>query len=340
VTRAGQRAGGELRLIHGDERHLVDAAALEWTAASRGSEMRVEVFDSSFRLEELRRSLVEVPLIDAQRWILVRDPPQLGGTVRRSAEGAEALAATLEERAPTTSVCLVAHVRVAPQNAVLVAVRRLGGEIVYRPRPKGRELRAWVDAEIAARGLRLGPGGAAHLLEVTGADLGALAGELDKLVALADGQALTTTVVREAVAGDEPVEMWSVIEDLLGSTPGRAAATVGQLLDQGRSSQHLLAVLAGQARDLLMAQAYLHTHGSGAGLAAELRVPDWRADRLARQARAVPAALVAAWLRELHDLDRRIKAGELGDADGLRLLALRAAGQVARRGRRAVVPAG
>ena len=337
---ARARAGQSLRLIHGEERHLVDGAVKEWLAASRASQMHVEVFDPGFRLDEFRRSIAEIPLIDAERWVLVRDPPQLGGTVRRGSEGPDALADVLAQRAPTTAVCLVAHLRVPPQNAVLAAVRSLGGEISYQPRPKGRELRVWLDAAIAARGLRLGPGAANHLLEVVGSDLGALASELDKLVALAAGQPLSITEVRAAVAGDEPVEMWTVIEELLGPTPGRAAATVDQLLAEGRSSQHLLAILAGQARDLLMAQAYLHTHGSGAGLAAELRLPDWRADRLARQARAVPAALVAGWLRELHDVDRRIKAGELGDADGLRLLSLRAADQVARRGRRPAVPAG
>ena len=272
--------------------------------------------------------------------MLVRDPPQLGGSARRGAESAEQLAAALRQRAPTTALCLVAHVKVAPQHPVLAAVRELGGEITFHPRPRARELRSWLDAEIRRRKLRLGPGAADHLLMVVGSDLGALASELAKLVALAGDGALGLAEVRAAVAGDEPVEMWSVLEELLGRSPGRAVAIVDQLLAEGRSSQHLLAVLAGQARDLLMAQAYLHDHVGTGGLAAELGVPDWRADRLARQARAVPAALVAGWLRELHDIDRRVKIGEIGDADGLRQLALRAAGQVVRReGREAVRPA-
>jgi len=302
--------------------------------------MHVEVFDAPARLQDLRRSISEVPLIDAERWILVRDPPQLSGTARRGGDGPDALAALIAERAPTTSLCLVAHARVAPQNPVLLAVRDAGGEVSYHPKPKGREVLAWLDAEIAARGLRLGPGAVRHLLDVVGADLGALASELEKLVALAAGRALSISEVRAAVAGDEPVEMWTVIDELLGPAPGKAAATVDQLLNDGRSSQYLLSVLAGQARDLLMAQAYIHSHGSPSGLAAELRIPDWRAARLARQAQAVPAPLVAGWIHDLHEVDRRIKAGELGDADGLRLLSLQAAEQLVRRGRRPVAPAG
>jgi hypothetical protein len=47
-----------------------------------------------------------------------------------------------------------------------------------------------------------------------------------------------------------------------------------------------------------------------------------------RQARSVPAAVVAGWLRELHEADRRVKLGELGDQDVLRLFGLRAAAAV------------
>jgi DNA polymerase III delta subunit len=134
--------------------------------------------------------------------------------------------------------------------------------------------------------------------------------------------------VQSAVAGDEPIEMWGFLEQLLGPNPGKAAATVDHLLAEGRSSQHLLAILAGQARDLLLAQSALQMHGGPSGLAAELRIPEWRADRLARHARAVTPAAVAGWLRSLYDIDRGLKAGELSDSEGLRLFALRAAAQI------------
>jgi DNA polymerase-3 subunit delta len=318
-----------LLLVHGEENHFVDAAVHEWRQHTRSAQMDVEVFDAPQKLADLRRSVTEIPLLDPERSILVRDPPQLSGAARRGADPPEALAAILAERAPTTSVCLVMHGRVAAGNAVLGAVKTLGGTVSYHPQLRARELRAWLDQEIRRRGLRLGPGAGDHLLQVVGADLGALNAELEKLEALAGGRPLAITEVRAAVAGDEPVEMWSVIEQLLGPVPGRGAATLDHLLAEGRSTQYLLAILAGQVRDLLLAQALMQVRGSGASLAAELRIPDWRAERLSRQARAVPPALVAGWLRELHDLDLRIKTGEIGDVDGLRILGLRAAEQVA-----------
>jgi DNA polymerase-3 subunit delta len=325
---ASRTAGASLLLIHGDERYLVDREVREWRRQVKSGELDVEVFDAPARLDDLRRSAIEVPLLDPERSILVRDPPQLSGAARRGADTPEALASLLAERAETTSVCLVAHARVSPQNPVLVAVKTLGGRIVYHQAPRGREMRAWVEAAVKERGLRLGPGAVEHILIVVGTDLGAIASELDKLVALAEGKPLPLSAVQSAVAGDEPIEMWGFLEQLLGPNPGKAAATVDHLLAEGRSSQYLLSILAGQARDLLHAQSALQLHGGAASLAAELRIPEWRAERLARQARAVTPAVVAGWLRELHDIDRGLKAGEVNDAEGLRLLALRAAAQV------------
>ncbi|MFN2568276.1 MAG: hypothetical protein ABR564_01570, partial [Candidatus Dormibacteria bacterium] len=95
--------------------------------------------------------------------------------------------------------------------------------------------------------------------------------------------------------------------------------------------QYLLATLAGQVRELLMTQALLGRPGAGpAGVASALGLPPWRAERLVRQARGISPAVTAQWLRSLQRLDARVKAGEMGDADGLRAFGLRAAKTVVR----------
>ncbi len=330
IRRVPDAPRAPLQLIHGDERFLVDRAASAWRRGVGARELDVEVFDAPQRLLELRRSASEVPLLDPERAILVRDPPQLTTTARRGADPPEALASILRERPPSTAICLVAHVRVAATNPVLAALRELRGAIVYCPAPRGRELRTWIETELRTRGLRLGTGSVELLQQVVGGDLGALSSELDKLGALAQGGPLQLADVRRAVAGDEPLEVWGVLEQLLGPTPARGAATLDRLLAEGRSSQHLLSILAGQVRDLMLAQAHLRLRGSAAGLAAELHAPEWRAERLARQARVVAPAVVAAWLQQLHDADRRVKAGEIGDVDALRIVALGAAETVSR----------
>ena len=200
--------------------------------------------------------------------------------------------------------------------------------MTFHPAVKGRELRSWVEREIAEHGLRLAAGSVDHLIRVAGPDLGSIESELDKLVAFADGKPLSISEVRSAVAGDEATGLYETLGELLGPTPAKGAESIDRLLSEGRAGPYLLAILAGQIRDLVLAQAYLRQHGSGAGLAAALGKPDWQADRLSRQARSVSPTLVAGWLAALHDVDRKLKTGEISETDGLRLAVLRAAAEV------------
>ncbi len=319
----------QLTLIHGEERFLVDRSVREWRESARPAQLGVEVFDSPGRLDELRLAVAEIPLFDPERAVLVRDPPQLTGSSKRGgADPPERLVSILAERAPTTVLCLVAHAKVPDRNEVLAAVKQRGGAVIYHPAIRGRELRAWVEREVAARKLRLGPGSVDHLIRVAGPDLGSIASELDKLVEFAGGRALSVTDLRAAVAGDESAGLYETLNDLLGATPAKGAESIDRLLSEGRAGQYLLAILAGQIRDLVLAQAHLQTHGSTSGLAAALGTPEWRAERLGRQARAVPPALPAGWLDALHDVDRKVKIGEIAESDGLRLVVLRAAAEL------------
>jgi DNA polymerase-3 subunit delta len=331
-------ARDELLLIHGEERFLVDREARAWLAAARdasASDFSVEVLDAPVRLDGLRRSLIEVPFLDARRHLLVRDPPQLSERPRRGADSAEALAAALETRAPSTSVCLVAHTRVTAANPVLKAVQRLRGRISEHPLPRGRELRAWLERRVAERRLRLPRGAVDHLLLVVGADLGRMENELDKLAAHSGGGAVPTLdQVRILAGGLEQLAAWDIVDRLLTPPHVRGAAAVDALIEDGVSPLYLLSVVAGQLREVLAAAEVLAGGGGAAAVAGRLGLPPWRAERLVRWAGRVSPDLLVDWLRQLQRLDAGVKAGELDDASGLRSFALRASGALAAGGRR------
>jgi DNA polymerase-3 subunit delta len=289
----------------------------------------VEVIDAPAPLERICSSLAEIPLIDPRRYLLIRDPPQLAGG-RRSGEAGRALAEALELRAPSTSVCLVAHQPVPAGHPVAAAVSRLGGEIRARNLLRPREVREWAERAAADRGVRLGPGGLDHLLRVAGSDLGVVATELDKLRAHSGGDPIDAETVQRVVGGAEALEVWNVLERLLGPQPGRGAAVAADLVDEGRSTQHLIATLAGQLGELRRAQSLLGAGGSAARLATQLRIPEWRAERLARQARSVRPAVIEGWLRQLQAIDAAIKAGEADDRQAMGRFTLGAARAMAR----------
>ncbi len=286
-----------LLLIHGEERHLVDAEASAWLDAARAqcsSDLNVEVIDAPAKLDQVRRSLIEIPFLDPVRYLMVRDAPQLAERARRGADPPDLLAAALEQRSPTTSVCLVVHGKVAATNPVLAAMRTLGGRVSFHAAVRGRDLRTWLDQRLRGAGLRLPRAAVDHLLSASNGDLGVLDNEIIKLRAYAAGrQDLSADEVTKLVGGEEEVEVWAVLDRLLSPTPGRGAAAVDTGLGAGLSSQYLIATLSGQIRDLLLAQEVLHDRRGGpAALAQAMGVPPWRAERLARQAGVVPGGVL------------------------------------------------
>lgn len=316
-----------LLLVHGDERHLVDATVARWRAPLAAAD--VEVIDAPAKLEPLIASLVDVPLFGAERHVLVRDLPQLTGT-RRGTMGAEELSRALAMRAPTTHVCFAVRATVAPSNPVLAAIRANGGQVVHHQQLRAPERRQWLDRELQSRGMRLPSGGADLLLRSTGGDLGAMGGELDKIAA--HGGTPTVVELEQLIAGTEQLELYRVLDLLAGPQPAAGAALLADLVAEGRSTQYLLSILAGQLRDLLMVHALMLRGQRGVGaLAAAMRVPPWRAERVLRTAQSIPASLAMRWMRDLQRIDAGLKAGELDDAAALRHWGLAAARALATR---------
>ena len=331
--RADLIAGADLLLVHGEERYLVDVDARRWLAAARAqaiTDLDVEIVDQPAQLDGLRRSLTEIPFLAERRHVLVRDPPQLAERARRGADNAEALAALIGERAETTALCIVAHLRVAPTSPVLAAVRQARGRVVEHPRLKARDLRAWAERRSRELGLRLPRGGVEHVVRLSAGDLGIVEGELAKLEAYADGRALSIDDVDRLAAGAEQLEIWDVLDRLLLPPHWRGPAAVDALLADGVAVQYISSVVGGQLRELLRAHELLRG-GRGArapDIAAALGLPPWRVERLLRWTSATTPAMVERWLRALQHLDAEVKLGRLDDAAALRSVMLRAARDV------------
>lgn len=325
-------------LVHGDEPRLIDDTVASWRASVGSGD--VEVIDAPARLEPLIASLVDMPLFAAERHVLVRDLPQLSGA-RRGTAGVEEVVRALGVRSPTTRVCFAVRATVAPANPVLAAILASGGQVVHHDRLRPADRRRWLEAELSRRELRLPAGGADLLLRCTGGDLGAVGGELDKITAY--GRTPSLADLERLVAGTEQLELYKVLDLLAGPQPALGAALLIDLIGEGRSTQYLLSILAGQLRDLLMAHALLLRGQRGAAaMASAMRVPAWRAERVLRTAQAIPATLAMAWMGQLQRVDAGLKAGDVDDTAALQRWGLTAAQSLAarRERRRAPGPAG
>ncbi|HWF57542.1 MAG TPA: hypothetical protein VG520_04235 [Candidatus Dormibacteraeota bacterium] len=310
-----------LLLVHGEEPHLIDATVNMWRSSIAAGDL--EVIDAPARLEPLIASLVDMPLFAAERHVLVRDLPQLGGA-RRGSTGVDELIHALGMRAPTTHVCFAIRATVAPANPVMAAILAGGGRVVHHDKLRPADRRRWLDTELTARRLRLPHGGAELLVRCTGGELAAIGGELDKIAA--HGGQPTLEALEQLVAGTEQLELYKVLDLLAGPQPAKGSALLVDLIADGRSTQHLLSILAGQIRDLLMAHALLlRGQRAAAAIASGMRLPPWRAERVLRTAQAIPATLAMTWMGQLQRIDAGLKAGDVDDAAALQHWGLAAA---------------
>jgi DNA polymerase III subunit delta len=319
----------DLLLIHGDEPFLVDREIARWRSEQSGADVEIEVVDAPAKLAPLKAALLDLPMFASNRAVLLRDAPQLSGRAKKGADSANELAELLAARDPQVAFCIASHSTVAAGNPVIAAVRAGKGQIREYKRLKGRDLRAWVDQEARAGGVKLPPRGAEHLIATGAGELGTISGELAKLASYAGGNPLRIEDLHALCSGQEQVEMWSVMERLLGPSPGQGAAAVDSLLQAGRAPQYILITMAAQIRDLRITRALLDERGASIGeIAKSMGLPDWRAERLVRQARRVPGRTAERWMRALHDLDAAGKKGEADDAEGLRIFIRKAAADV------------
>lgn len=290
------------------------------TVEARGAEL--EILEAPARPDPIVRSLLDLPLFDAARYVLVRDAPQLSGA-RRGTEGAAELASAIRLASPTTHACFLVRGTVPPASVVLTAIREAGGQVVHHPALRAGERRAWLERELQHRGLRLPRDAVDLLMRCTGGVLGVLTTELDKIAA--HGGRLPMEELRKLVGDAEQLELYRVLDLLAGPTPARGAALLTALVDDGCSTQYLLTVLGGQLRDLLVVHALLIRGQPSAGVvAATLKQPTWRAERLLRQAQSVPAARAAEWLHRLQRIDVGVKAGDLDDGSAMKLFGFEA----------------
>jgi len=321
----------DLLLIHGEEPFLVDREVARWRSAQTDAQVEVEVVEAPGKLDAVKSALFDMPMFATSRAVLLRDAPQLSGRAKKGADSANELAALIAARDPQVAFCIASHTAIAAGNPVLAAMKTNKGQVKEFKRLKGRDIRAWLDQEARAQQLKLPPRGAEHLIAIGAGELGTMASEIAKLASYADGKAISIDDLRALASGQEQVEMWSVMERLLGASPGQGAAAVDSLLDAGRAPQYILITMASQVRDLRTARALLDERGASVNeIGKTMGLPDWRAERLARQARRVPGPTAERWMRALHELDAAGKKGEADDAEGLRIFIRKAAADVAR----------
>src|SRR5262249_54727241 len=117
-----------------------------------------------------------LPMMGRRRLVVVRGIDGL-----RESVGMDELLAYVAAPAPQTVLVLLAGERIDARTKLFGALKKRGALVGFEP-PRERELYSFILAEARARGASIEPPAARLLADIVGADLGALAQAIEKLV--------------------------------------------------------------------------------------------------------------------------------------------------------------
>lgn len=293
--------------------------------------LRGEATDTARILAELRERLATGTMFGSGTLAVLTN----AGPLIRRGEDRDALVAAIGLLADGNGLVIAEETdsgRKEPPSKILSdAVRSAGGEVRRFEAPREGGLAAWVEARARERGIALGPGAARELATRIGGFVregdvdrrhqGRLAVlELEKLalrraagpaatggsVNAVAGGPVTAADVRDLVAEAIPGSIWAFVDAVGMRHRSRSLELLERLLE-ATPEPVLLAVLHRRIRELIEVADRLASGETPGSLVRSMRLQPFRAETLARQARAWTVRELASSLEGLLELDAMVK---------------------------------
>lgn len=216
----------------------------------------------------------------------------------------DALRAYLKDPTPGAVLVLVADD--LPRDSVLAKTCASHGEVLRYDVPKGGRLQSWVAAQFKEAGAKADAEAARSLLEIVGEDTVALAAEVAKIVAWADGEPIGRAEVERLAAPGREAAAWA-LTDAWGARDLPALLDAYQLALEKKEAFLLAVGLASHVARVRAAQA-LAEEGLGAReVAARLNIREFPARKVLQHSERYSRAELDSALVRLAELDAAIK---------------------------------
>lgn len=218
---------------------------------------------------------------------------------------------------PPTSDVIFSEAAISTSNPLLTAVKEAGGSNVsihaFRPLDEDA-LSTWINDRVSREDATIDRAAVSRLVDQIGANLWTMNSEIQKLAVYCNGRTISIEDVEILVASAKETNMFAMVDAIMDRKPSAALTLSQKLLDEGKSGQELLAMIARQTRLIAIAQEL-----------ASLRVPqiEWRSRlgttsnfvvrKTAEQAKRFPATTVRTLYRLLLGADVAMKSGTSPD---------------------------
>ncbi len=194
-------------------------------------------------------------------------------------------------------------------------------------RETGNEVVGWVLERAAARGVQVERTAAEALSELLGANLWALAGEIDKLAQYTDGRPITVTDVRTLTPAAREAGMFDLVDAAVEGRTPVALRLLRQMLEEGSESAiGILVMISRQLRNLVRAAELVEQRAPQATIGEATGVSNqWVLGKLIRQAETLGRTGAEQALRAAETTDHAVKTGRMNEDLVLELLLCRLA---------------
>jgi DNA polymerase-3 subunit delta len=213
-------------------------------------------------------------------------------------------------KAPSSSTVLLLLGAGLDKRRKLYTVAKSDGFLVACEPLARHELPRWIEARVAERSCKIGPGVADLLAELTGPELAPVADAVERLcLYVGDGNEITEDAVATCIVRLRTTSVWELVGAVGRRDAGAALSALADVYDPQDRGLRLLGVLAWSTRQLLRFEAALRAGASPDQAAIRAGAPPFKARELSQQVKALPRADLERWPELLARLDLELKGG-------------------------------
>ena len=271
--------------------------ALDRIRSESGTDPLSEVsLDAGSSAREILEALETPSLLGGKRLVVINGAESL------KKEQVEALTRYVEAPAPSSVLVLISSGRIK-----LADVAKKAGIVMQLEPPRGRRLVSWVRERARRHSLKLDDKGAWALVDSVGTELRDLDAALSQLATrLGTGAQAGAAEVRTAFPRLADQRIYAFTDAVGERRLDQAMTALRRLLDQGEPPLVLFGALSAHVRRLLLA----HGVDNARAAASVFGMPEWRAERLLKQARSYKEEDLVCALSVLAEADVEMKAGD------------------------------
>ena len=274
----------------------------------------------------------------AERWLKV-------GGLNQTEKAQQELLTNFAETSSSGTIVLQAA-SADKRSRLWKLLQKRGHSYLFPPMQSIEEAESFLSDRFSGEGIRVERAASRYLADILGTSIPDILTEVRRLcIFLGDRKELTLADVEGQVAATRTHTVFEFVDALGRRDARQALAVLDRLLEGGIKSDRktdvqaipliLTSLLHRQVRNMLLAQSLVKDHGiEPRGLARDLGVPPFVAEKTLRQARRFPERRLQDTLEELASMDLRLKSTSLPPRSLLEGLIFRVCAASPRRGGR------